>query len=165
MHVRRRRTNEANGWTKGRKFREGSAEESRDRRDAAHLVHFGGPWTIDDERWVSSVSLFARKACTNLEDLTPAETELVLGGGCEVVLRYRLHSSSRRRETGDDEPLLLEGTRGRSLYDISHCSESAYGVLRPVEAREGKTGRRGGENERGREKAFLVLHATRVFIS
>jgi len=61
------------------------------------------------------------QSSTNLQDLAPAEAELVLGGRREVVLRYRLHilSSETTESTGNDVPLLLERARGRSLLRCS----------------------------------------------
>lgn len=100
------------------------------------------------------------QSSTNLQNLTPAEAELVLGGRREVVLRYRLHilSSETTESTGNDVPLLLEEARGRSLYDAPHRGEKRNGLTECLRSRgsaleEGRgRGVAGGEGNGGRWK-------------
>lgn len=124
------------------------------------------------------------QSSTNLQDLAPAEAELVLGGRREVVLRYRFHilSPETTESTENDVPLLLEGARGRSLYGAPHRGEKRNGLTESLRSRgsaleegrgrgsqeERETEVDGEENKRKRKGAHLLIvraHARRyVFI-
>lgn len=116
----------------------------------------------------------APSSTTNLQDLTPAEAELVLGGRREVVLRYRLHvlPSETTESTTRNVPLLLEGARGRSLHDAPHRGETQSGVCyvptrgSALEKRRGREEWRGWRGKRERKGARCpATHARRrVFI-
>jgi len=117
---------------------------------------------------------WAPSSTTNLQDLAPAEAELVLGGRREVVLRYRLHvlSSETTESTRNDVPLLLEGARGRSLHDAPHSGETQNGVCyvptrgSALEKRWG-SGRGGGRKtrEEGRSLSGHARETTCIYFT